>query len=86
MSRVSSLLVAAAVCALAASPAMVRPAEAHGLHLGWYHHHHDGDPGKGYAVPAPVAGIGLPVAIAAAGYFWMTRRRRNSGRRAGREQ
>ncbi len=32
---------------------------------------------KTRAAPSPVAGIGLPVALLAGGYFWLRNRRRN---------
>lgn len=38
---------------------------------------------KTRAVPGPVAGIGLPVAVIAGGYVWLRKRRRN---RAGSDQ
>ena len=40
--------------------------------LGWG----EGGSGGGYAVPGPVAGVGLPVLIAAGGYLWLRRRTR----------
>jgi hypothetical protein len=38
--------------------------------LGW------GAGGKVYAVPGPVAGLGIPVLLAAGGYIWFVARRR----------
>lgn len=78
MSTMSRLIFAAGLCAMAAAPAMAAPSDSNnGLHLGWVNHQDSKrDSGGSWAVPAPVAGVGLPVAIAAAGYLWMMRRRR----------
>lgn len=72
MSPIRAIFCIAVVSFLAASPALAKPPDRGPTPgLGY---------GKGgsrnYAVPAPVAGVGLPVLVAAGGYLWIVRRNR----------
>ena len=60
------LVLAAAAGAMAAQPADRGSTPG----LGW------GPGGKVNAVPGPVAGLGIPVLLAAGGYIWSVARRR----------
>ncbi|MCO6049147.1 hypothetical protein NGM99_05010 [Mesorhizobium sp. RP14(2022)] len=72
----SLLLGAACALTLAASPALALGGWPGG----------PGGPGKGgpkgpptsHAVPGPVAGLGIPVVLAAGSYAWFVRRRRRN--------
>lgn len=82
MSGARSLLCTAAFCLMAAAPAFAAQPPDRGPTpgLGW-------GPGgsKGYAVPAPLAGAGLPIIAAVGGYFWLRRRNRRSKDHKGEE-
>ncbi len=77
MFKVKLLVCTGALCLLALSSAGAAqpPDRGDTPGLGW------GQGGsKAYAVPGSVAGVGLPVVIAAGGYLWI-RRRRSQGKR-----
>ncbi len=75
MSGTRSLLCAAAFCLMAAAPAFAAQPPDRGPTpgLGW-------GPGgsKGYAVPGPLAGVGLPVVAALGGLVWLRKRNRKN--------
>jgi hypothetical protein len=66
------LLCAGAFCLLTFATAGAKPADRGPTPgLGWGP---GGSKGGGYAVPGPVAGVGLPILVAAGGYLWVRRR------------
>jgi hypothetical protein len=73
-SFVMPLLCAGAFCLLTLSTAGAQQPPDRGPTpgLGWGPGGSKG--GGGYAVPGPVAGVGLPVLIAAGGYLWLRRK------------
>lgn len=77
VSGLKAAFIAAALCIMAASPAFAAPPPDRGPTpgLGW------GPGGKGISVPGPVAGVGIPVLIAAGGYLWLVRRNRARSRK-----
>ena len=62
----ASLILANSYGAMAAQPPNRGPTPG----LGW------GPGGRAIAVPGPVAGLGIPVLLAAGGYIWFVSRRR----------